>query len=246
MNFRSTLIFLTLFMLSCELRQPKKNDATEEETESVEEDTEQRKSESKCIVSECSVPREQGGLDPDPEIVPRYPELEPLTSTVPIFVVNTSKDSIGDEKVKSTALVFGAENGTGNFTGHDSHDHFNITIKLRGQTSRSYAKKSYSIDIVDKEGNNSEASILGLPKEKDWVLYGPFADHTFFRNVLALELSRRTGEYAPRSKYINLYFNTEGRPEYGGVYLLMEKITRGKQRVDISKNPLHGESKGSI
>lgn len=51
------------------------------------------------------------------------------------------------------------------------------------------------------------------------------------RNVLAYKLSNEMGRYTSRTKFCELYINEE----YLGVYVLMEKIKRDGDRVDISK-----------
>jgi hypothetical protein len=51
------------------------------------------------------------------------------------------------------------------------------------------------------------------------------------RNALAYWLFRQAGRYAPRTKHFDLYINGV----YRGVYVLVEKIKRGKYRVNISK-----------
>ena len=58
------------------------------------------------------------------------------------------------------------------------------------------------------------------------------------RNYLAYEFSNRIGRYASRTKFVEMFLNdrgdaTIGNRHYVGVYLLIEKIKRGKNRVDI-------------
>ena len=69
-----------------------------------------------------------------------------------------------------------------------------------------------------------------LPEENDWVLYAPWSDKSLMRNVLIYELSNDMGRYAPRTRFVELYINET----YKGVYVLMEKIKRDKNRVAIS------------
>lgn len=80
----------------------------------------------------------------------------------------------------------------------------------------------------------------GLPKDNDWVMYGPEADATLgFRNVIAYTLSRAMGRYASRLKYFEMFLVDDGKPlnknHYNGMYLLAESVKRGQDRVDISK-----------
>jgi len=106
-----------------------------------------------------------------------------------------------------------------------------IAIERRGESSKEFAKKSFSIELQNADGSNNNVSILGLPVENDFVLNGPFSDQTLVKNVLSYELFRRTGRWAPRTRFIEVILNGE----YEGVYVLMEKLKRDENRVDIDK-----------
>jgi hypothetical protein len=76
-----------------------------------------------------------------------------------------------------------------------------------------------------------------MPKETDWILYGPYSDKSHLRNLLTYHLSNEMGQYATRGQFVELFLRQGDDPpedEYRGVYLLMEAIKRGKHRVDIS------------
>lgn len=108
----------------------------------------------------------------------------------------------------------------------------NIGIELRGSTSQElFPKKSYGFEIKDSLGEDKALSILGMPEEEDWILFGPYNDKTLMRDVIAYEISNSLGRYATRTKYVELQINNT----YVGVYVLMEKIKRDKNRVDIKK-----------
>lgn len=114
-----------------------------------------------------------------------------------------------------------------------------ITIKTRGRSSLSFEKKQYNVELTDGRGGKKDASLLGMPADSDWILHGPYADKSLMRNVLAYELWRRMGRWAPRSEYVSLYLNGDGSPvpgpeHYAGVYLLMERVERGQYRVPLS------------
>ncbi|HTL80078.1 MAG TPA: CotH kinase family protein [Bacteroidia bacterium] len=91
------------------------------------------------------------------------------------------------------------------------------------------------METRDTAGNSLDVPILGMPSDNDWVLYGPFDDATLMRNVMTYELARQMGYWAPRTKYVELVINTFGWPVYQGVYVMMEKIKRDHNRVDIAK-----------
>jgi hypothetical protein len=76
-----------------------------------------------------------------------------------------------------------------------------------------------------------------MPKESDWILYGPYSDKSHLRNLLTYHLSNEMDQYATRGQFVELFLRQGEEPsedEYRGVYLVMETIKRGKRRVDIS------------
>jgi hypothetical protein len=79
-----------------------------------------------------------------------------------------------------------------------------------------------------------------MPSESDWILWGPYNfDLALIRNPLIYELSTRIGRYAVRTRFVEVFLNTNGgslsRSDYFGVYALMEKIKRDEDRVDVEK-----------
>jgi hypothetical protein len=114
-----------------------------------------------------------------------------------------------------------------------------ITIHPRGTSSLQLPKHSYTFHTVDAQTNQMKVELFGLPKDDDWILYAPFEDKTLIRDVLAYELSNKMGQYAPRTRYIELFCQNSDGPismrDYQGVYVLVEKIKRGHDRVNIAK-----------
>jgi len=72
---------------------------------------------------------------------------------------------------------------------------------------------------------------MGMTEENDWILNGPYHDITMMRNVLVYNISNDLGHYASRTQYCELVLNNE----YQGLYILLEKVKRDGDRVDISK-----------
>ena len=164
-------------------------------------------------------------------------------STLPIVFINTNGNEILDEdrikcdmgiinnkKLNKLTDIFNEYNGK-------------ISIELRGSSSQQFfPKKSYSLETQTTNGSNNNVSLLGMPEENDWILYGPFSDKTLIRNNLTYYLSSQMGHYAPRSEYCELFINNE----YKGTYLLMEKIKRDKNRVNIKEFEFEDLSGGYI
>lgn len=155
------------------------------------------------------------------------------SSNLPIVVINTNGQTIVDEP-KIPAQMGIIDNGPGiRNQVADPYNNYNgyIGIELRGSSSQSFPKKQYGIELQDALGNGIDKSLLGLPKKDDWILFAAYDDKTLLRDALAYHLGRQLGRYASRSRFVELVLNGE----YQGVYVLLEKIKRDKNRVDIAK-----------
>jgi hypothetical protein len=158
------------------------------------------------------------------------------SSKLPIIIIDTDGQEIPDEpKINATmGIIYNGEGQVNNVW--DPFNNYNgyIGIELRGQSAQAYPKKSYGIETRDVNGENLNVSVLGLPEENDWILYGPYSDKTLLRNTLAFNMAQQLGQYASRTVFIELILNDD----YQGLYVLMEKIKRDKNRVDIDRlNP---------
>ncbi len=116
---------------------------------------------------------------------------------------------------------------------NDPKNNYNgkIGIEIRGSSSQMFPKKSYGVETRSDDLQDLDVSLLGMPAESDWVLYAPYSDKSLIRNVLTFTLDASLGHYSPRCRYVELVLNGT----YQGVYVLMEKIKRNKNRVDIAK-----------
>ena len=152
------------------------------------------------------------------------------SSNLPIVVVN-SNGLIQDEPSVIAHMGIIDNNGI-NYLSDPFNDYDGqISIEIRGASSQMFEKKNYRIETQDETGANNNASLLGMPVENDWVLHGPYSDKSLIRNALTYELGSWTGRYAPRNRFCELMINNE----YRGVYLLVEKIKRDANRVDMAK-----------
>ncbi len=113
------------------------------------------------------------------------------------------------------------------------------SIKVRGQYSASFPKKGYAVEFWDAADQDKALPVLGMPEESDWILYASYqTDTDFMRNTLMFELFNRMGRWAPRTRFVEVFFNAGNSSldgaDYLGVYVLMEKIKQDKNRVDIA------------
>jgi len=165
-----------------------------------------------------------------------FPQVNLTSSNLPIFIINTNGKQIPDEPKITVHLgiIYNGEGVRNNITDQANHYNGNIEIEIRGSSSQMYPKKSYAVQTVDQNGNSVDTSLLGLPSENDWIFYGPYSDKSLIRDVISYKLFSDMNHYSSRSKFFELIINGE----YVGVYALLEKIKRDKNRVDISKlNP---------
>lgn len=166
-------------------------------------------------------------------VVPSWfsPPFDFTSSNLPIIVINTNGQQIIDdpEIVADMGII---DNGLLRNNVTDPFNNYNgkINIEIRGESSQMFPKKSYRVETQDASGSNLNVSLLGMPSENDWVLYAPYSDKTMMRNVLTYKMGRDMGRYAPRTRYAELVINGE----YMGVYVLVERIKRDKNRVDIA------------
>ena len=154
---------------------------------------------------------------------------------LPIILIDTYGVEIPNEpRIPASMGIINNESGVNHIDDPFNDFDGSITIERRGNSSQWQGKTPYRFETVDDEGENSNVELLGMPSENDWVLYAPWQDKTMIRNVLTYQLSNEMGRYASRSRHVELYLNDE----YRGIYVLMEKIKRDGNRVDISKlNP---------
>ncbi|MBO4911656.1 MAG: CotH kinase family protein [Butyrivibrio sp.] len=112
-----------------------------------------------------------------------------------------------------------------------------IRIKMKGHSSIGYDKKQYKIKTVLAGGEENDADILGMGKGSEWVLNGSMADKSMIRNYLAYRIASEIdgNSMAPDSRFCEVMMEKNGVYTYQGVYLLMETISRGDDRVKLDK-----------
>ena len=155
------------------------------------------------------------------------------TSNLPIVIINTGGVPIQDEpSIFATMGII--NNGEGNIntvTDIPNDYNGNISIEFRGNYSQSLPQKPYKIETLNADNTENDVSLLGMPKESDWILLANYNDKAFMRNTLAYKIFSEMGHYAAKSHFCEVVVNGN----YQGIYLLMEKIKRDKNRVDIAK-----------
>ena len=108
-----------------------------------------------------------------------------------------------------------------------AHQLHEVRGKIRGRGNSTwnwYPKKPYRIKL------DESASVLGLPKNRDWVLLADYRDVTHMMNATGFYLARELGlPYANHIYYVNLTLNGENM----GLYALTEQVEEGGNRVRL-------------
>ena len=157
------------------------------------------------------------------------------TQRLPDAIISTLGEEIVDEPKINATLTLVEEDLT--------EVNYSIGIEIRGSSSQMFDKKSYGFETRSADFNDDvDVSLGGFSEEEDWIFYGPYTDKSLIRNKLTFDLSNLIGYKASNTKFYNLIINDD----FKGVYILMEKIKRDKNRVDIKKHSGSSASGGYI
>ncbi len=158
-----------------------------------------------------------------------FAQVNFTSSNLPIVLLETNGQTIPDEpKISATMKIIYNGQGVRNQVNNTQFNFVgNIGIELRGNSSQNFDQKQYGFETRDAAGENLDTALLGMPSEKDWVLYAPWNDISMIRNVLAYHLWNKMDHWGPRTRMVELILNGN----YQGVYVLTESIKRGDYRV---------------
>ena len=161
-------------------------------------------------------------------------------SNLPIVIIETDGGvPIPDEpKVLGNMKIIWHQDGSRNYVSDANNPEFlnydgRIGIEIRGSSSQMLSKKPYGLEtLMDDDITNNNVSLLGMPKENDWILNSLAYDQTGMRDVISYELSEKLGQYTTRRVYCEVMVNGD----YKGLYVFMEKIKADDNRVNIDKD----------
>ena len=160
-------------------------------------------------------------------------------SNLPIVIINTDGGvEIPDEpKILASMKIIYRGPGERNYVTDQSNPAYlnydgRIDIEIRGHSTQMFNKKPYGFTtrLSDNISNNN-VSLLGMPRENDWILNGMVFDTAMIRDYLCYNLSRQLGNYASRTAYCEVMINND----FKGIYVLQEKIKADNDRVDVIK-----------
>ena len=161
-----------------------------------------------------------------------------FSSNLPIIVIDTAGRAINESQQTPAlvSIVDTPKRARASVT--EEPDYVGrAALNVRGKSSAGFAKKQYHLEIWDARKRDLDVPLLGMPAESDWVLQGPYSDKSLMRNALAYQWSNDIGRYAPKTRFVEIFLNTSqdelSMADYIGVYVFMEKIKIGPNRVDI-------------
>ena len=144
------------------------------------------------------------------------------------------------------ALIISPDSATGRASLTNAPDYSGPAgTHVHGESSASFDQRTYGVELWDERGDSQNASLSGMPADSDWILYGPWSEKSLMRNKLIYDWmisARGEDGTAVRSRFVELFFNQTkpangqvGFGTYRGVYVLMEKLKHGKNRVPVAK-----------
>lgn len=165
-----------------------------------------------------------------------------FTSDLPVIVIeNLGAGDPGDgDFVEASLALYDVDDVTGRTSFSNTADLTSLIGQhRRGSSTLNNPKPNLRIETRDVNGDDLDVEILGLGAESDYVLTGPYRfDRSFIRDSLLHDLSNQTGNYAVKTRFVEVYANYDGgtltNGDYIGVYVLLENIKIGDNRVDIA------------
>ncbi|HIL70512.1 MAG TPA: hypothetical protein EYG38_11760, partial [Verrucomicrobia bacterium] len=173
-----------------------------------------------------------------------HSQLSNFDSDLPIIILdNFDKGSVTTGSTPQSGflnLIERNDQGRTDLVGIPANAH-RMGFKRRGSSTMNDPKGNYRIEFR-QEGNDEDLNVelLGLSKHTEWILFAPYRfDRSLVRIPFIHQLSLDIGQYAPRSVFVEVFLSTAngqvGQSDYQGVYVLQERISRDKDRVDIER-----------
>lgn len=115
-----------------------------------------------------------------------------------------------------------------------------VRIRLRGNTSRRFPKKSYRLSLVEEDGAKRDLDLCGLRADDDWILNPMYSDTSKIREAMACWLweqinSQGRAAAGSRPAYVEVWLNGA----YHGLYILQERIDRKQVGADKERGILY-------
>lgn len=109
---------------------------------------------------------------------------------------------------------------------------FNCKLRYRGATSLQYDKKSFAIKLIDSNGDDLDANILGIRTENDWILDAMAINRIRMRYRVCFDIwndiscTPYNTDFDNRNGTLGYFVEVYLNGEYHGLYCLSDKIDR--------------------
>lgn len=174
---------------------------------------------------------------------------ETFTSNLPLVVIDMGEQTIkvstmwDDEKkcfvpIEGDPYVYGEISVVDNLDGpnrptDDAGTHSLCKLRVRGNNSVNYDKKQYLIKLLNEKGKSRKQNMLGMGSDSEWILNVSFIDKSLLRNYLAYVTAGELMPCTPDVRFCEVLWKEQRGYRYEGVYMMMESIGVGKNRVDL-------------
>ncbi len=152
---------------------------------------------------------------------------------IPIVEINTENNQLPKTKEEYLNCSFSITNCA------DPDDNFSVSMKgsyededgvgirLRGNSTKLLKKQPFRIKFDKKK------SVLGLEKNKSWVLLADYLDNSYIKNFTAFSLAKEFDnlDFTPTPNHVALIMNNQ----FKGLYLLCEQIDEKEGRAGVEK-----------
>ena len=109
---------------------------------------------------------------------------------------------------------------------------YDCMLRYRGGNSTKYTKRSYTVKLVDENGEDLDVNLLGIREENNWILDAMAVDRIRMRNRVCFDIWNQIS-YTPYRTDFNNRNGTKGEfvevflnGKYHGIYCLSDKIDR--------------------
>lgn len=189
-------------------------------------------------------------------IIGKATNTNAFKSELPIVIIDTGGHKLNnkDPTQVNARVIYNVAGNPNYINSLASHFNGGVGMRLRGDSTKELQDITqfhrYTFETRHSSGEDMNFPLFGLPEESDWMLEGPITDETAIANMLALELSNQLGYYAPRTKFVEVFYsddkNIKAEDNYVGVFMFSEKVKKDKERVDIEDLPLGNKADDNL
>ena len=153
---------------------------------------------------------------------------------IPVVEINTENNQLPKTKEEYLNCSFSITNcadPSQNFSVSmkgSYEDEDSVGIRLRGNSTKLLKKQPFRIKFDKKK------SVLGLEKNKSWVLLADYLDISYIKNYTAFSLAKEFDnlDFTPTPNHVALIINNQ----FKGLYLLCEQIDEKEGRANVESD----------